>query len=198
MDALCSEMHAGRWTPSRPRRLVGHHQGGGITMDSSAGTSNASGHRVLCSSMRWTRSHKEVYVTGTTNGALKMSPVSSKVNLDFLAKSTHGFSGADLTEISRRTMKLASTKALSQTSAGRGHGRIWEEVRGVGEGFCPRNPQRYEMFSQNLQQSHKFRNNLVPRERGGFASRGNLGECWVHEGHSSVYLPERLIWTDRT
>ncbi|KAJ7507212.1 hypothetical protein B0H11DRAFT_1903181 [Mycena galericulata] len=141
---------------------------------------------------------QEVYVTGTTNGALKKSPVSSKVNLDFLAKSTHGFSGADLTEIFRRTMKLASTKALSQTSAGPGHGRIWEEVRGVGEGFCPRNPQRYEMFSQNLQQSHKFRNNLVPRERGGFAGRGNLGECWVHKGHSSVYLPERLIWTDRT
>ncbi len=38
---------------------------------------------------------------------LKNSPVADDVNLNFLAKSTHGFSGADLTEICQRAAKLA-------------------------------------------------------------------------------------------
>ncbi|GAA5918339.1 hypothetical protein JCM1841_002179 [Sporobolomyces salmonicolor] len=38
---------------------------------------------------------------------LKRSPVSKNVDLQFLAKNTHGFSGADLTEICQRAAKLA-------------------------------------------------------------------------------------------
>jgi len=38
---------------------------------------------------------------------LKKSPVAPEVDLTFLAKSTHGFSGADLTEICQRAAKLA-------------------------------------------------------------------------------------------
>lgn len=38
---------------------------------------------------------------------LKRSPVSPSVDLTFLAKNTHGFSGADLTEICQRAAKLA-------------------------------------------------------------------------------------------
>ena len=38
---------------------------------------------------------------------LKNSPVADDVDLNFLAKSTHGFSGADLTEICQRAAKLA-------------------------------------------------------------------------------------------
>lgn len=38
---------------------------------------------------------------------LKRSPVSPSVDLNFLAKNTHGFSGADLTEICQRAAKLA-------------------------------------------------------------------------------------------
>lgn len=38
---------------------------------------------------------------------LKKSPLAPDVNLSFLAKSTHGFSGADLTEICQRAAKLA-------------------------------------------------------------------------------------------
>ena len=38
---------------------------------------------------------------------LKKSPVAPEVDLNFLAKSTHGFSGADLTEICQRAAKLA-------------------------------------------------------------------------------------------
>jgi transitional endoplasmic reticulum ATPase len=39
--------------------------------------------------------------------ALKRSPLSKDVDLTFLAKNTHGFSGADLTEICQRAAKLA-------------------------------------------------------------------------------------------
>jgi transitional endoplasmic reticulum ATPase len=38
---------------------------------------------------------------------LKKSPVASEVDLPFLAKNTHGYSGADLTEICQRAAKLA-------------------------------------------------------------------------------------------
>lgn len=38
---------------------------------------------------------------------LKRSPISPSVDLTFLAKNTHGFSGADLTEICQRAAKLA-------------------------------------------------------------------------------------------
>ncbi|KAJ7023401.1 P-loop containing nucleoside triphosphate hydrolase protein [Mycena alexandri] len=43
---------------------------------------------------------------------LKKSPVSAEVNLDFLAKSTHGYSGADLTEICQRAAKLAIRESI--------------------------------------------------------------------------------------
>ena len=39
--------------------------------------------------------------------ALNKLPVSIDVNLTFLAKNTHGYSGADLTEICQRAAKLA-------------------------------------------------------------------------------------------
>ena len=39
--------------------------------------------------------------------ALKKSPIAEDVDLGFLAKNTHGFSGADLTEICQRAAKLA-------------------------------------------------------------------------------------------
>ena len=44
--------------------------------------------------------------------ALNKSPVASDVNLDFLSKSTHGFSGADITEICQRAAKLAIRESI--------------------------------------------------------------------------------------
>jgi transitional endoplasmic reticulum ATPase len=41
------------------------------------------------------------------NATLKKSPIAPGVDLGFLAKSTAGFSGADLTEICQRAAKLA-------------------------------------------------------------------------------------------
>ncbi|KAJ7712853.1 hypothetical protein B0H16DRAFT_1811800 [Mycena metata] len=43
---------------------------------------------------------------------LKKSPVSPEVNLDFLTKSTHGYSDADLTEICQRAAKLAIRESI--------------------------------------------------------------------------------------
>jgi transitional endoplasmic reticulum ATPase len=43
---------------------------------------------------------------------LKKSPVSSDVDLNFLAKSTDGFSGADLAEICQRAAKLAIRESI--------------------------------------------------------------------------------------
>ena len=44
--------------------------------------------------------------------ALRKSPVAPDVDLTFLAKNTHGFSGADLTEICQRAAKLAIRESI--------------------------------------------------------------------------------------
>ncbi|KAJ7844575.1 valosin-containing protein, partial [Mycena leptocephala] len=44
---------------------------------------------------------------------LKKSPVSAGIDLNFLAKSTHAFSGADLTEICQRVAKLAIRESIN-------------------------------------------------------------------------------------
>jgi transitional endoplasmic reticulum ATPase len=44
--------------------------------------------------------------------ALKRSPVAADVPLEFLAKNTHGYSGADLTEICQRAAKLAIRESI--------------------------------------------------------------------------------------
>lgn len=44
--------------------------------------------------------------------ALKRSPVAADVDLGYLAKNTHGFSGADLTEICQRAAKLAIRQSI--------------------------------------------------------------------------------------
>jgi transitional endoplasmic reticulum ATPase len=46
------------------------------------------------------------------NAALRKSPVAPDVDLPFLARNTHGFSGADLTEICQRAAKLAIRESI--------------------------------------------------------------------------------------
>ena len=46
------------------------------------------------------------------NAALRKSPVAQDVDLAFLARNTHGFSGADLTEICQRAAKLAIRESI--------------------------------------------------------------------------------------
>jgi transitional endoplasmic reticulum ATPase len=46
--------------------------------------------------------------------ALRKTPLAPDVDLTFLAKSTHGFSGADLTEICQRCCKLAIRESIEK------------------------------------------------------------------------------------
>merc|ERR1712146_546361 len=46
--------------------------------------------------------------------SLRKSPVAPDVKLDFLAKHTNGFSGADLTEICQRAVKFAIRESIEK------------------------------------------------------------------------------------
>jgi len=119
---------------------------------------------------------------------LRKSPVASDVDLDFLAKNTHGFSGADLAEICQRAAKLAiredidldmqrlrERKARQEAGEDVGMEDEDDEADGVAEisrkhfeeamGYARRSVsdndiRKYEMFSQNLQQQRGFGNNF--------------------------------------
>lgn len=45
---------------------------------------------------------------------LRKSPISAGVDLDYMAKATQGFSGADLTEICQRACKLAIRESIEK------------------------------------------------------------------------------------
>ncbi|KAF8957113.1 putative cell division cycle protein 48 [Flammula alnicola] len=120
--------------------------------------------------------------------ALKKSPIAPDVDLTFLAKSTHGFSGADLTEICQRAAKLAIRESIdADIRAAREKkeredaddtkmeddveeedpvpqitrlGSLREAMKYARRSVSDQDIRRYEMFSQNLQQSRGFGNNF--------------------------------------
>jgi len=110
---------------------------------------------------------------------LRKSPVSPDVDLDFLAKTTHGFSGADLTEICQRSAKMAIRESIEkeieaekeraasgddaamETDAEdpvpeitRAH--FEEAMKFARRSVSDNDIRKYEMFSQTLQQSRGF------------------------------------------
>jgi len=117
---------------------------------------------------------------------LHNSPVSKDVDLEFLAKKTAGFSGADLTEICQRACKLAiresieksidhvnSKKQSMETETGAATGGKAEEedfdpvpeitrahfeeaMRFARRSVSDNDIRKYEMFAQTLQQSRGF------------------------------------------
>jgi transitional endoplasmic reticulum ATPase len=110
---------------------------------------------------------------------LRKSPVSTEIDLTHIAKSTHGFSGADLTEICQRACKLAIRENIEadirkeRERKERGDEEAMDEddedavpelTRAHFEEamkFARRSVQdsdirRYEMFAQNLQNSRGF------------------------------------------
>lgn len=115
------------------------------------------------------------------SAALRKSPVAPDVDLPFLAKNTHGFSGADLTEICQRAAKLAIRESIEADIRKARERKDKEDAddatmeedeedpvafitrehfeesmkyarRSVSDGDI----RRYEMFAQNLQQSRSF------------------------------------------
>lgn len=120
--------------------------------------------------------------------ALRKSPIAKDVDIEFLARETKGFSGADLTEICQRACKLAIRENIEKDLA---RERAREEARATNpdamvegeEGeedlvpeirrdhfeqamrFARRSVsdndiRKYEMFAQTLQQSRGFGNNF--------------------------------------
>lgn len=114
--------------------------------------------------------------------ALKRSPISDDVNLEFLAKKTEGFSGADLTEICQRAAKLAIRESIESDIRKARERKEKEDAAGddakmeedleeddpvptitkdhfeeamqyARRSVSDQDIRRYEMFSQNLQQS---------------------------------------------
>lgn len=116
--------------------------------------------------------------------ALRKSPVAPDVDLNFLAKNTHGFSGADLTEICQRAAKLAIRESIEADIRRAREKREKEEagddakmeedeeeedpvpvitrehfeeaMKFARRSVSDGDIRRYEMFAQNLQQSRSF------------------------------------------
>jgi len=113
---------------------------------------------------------------------LRKTPMSKEVNLDYLAKVTHGFSGADLTEISQRACKLAIRESIEKDiqrekeresnpnsdidmdeedpvpEIRRDH--FEEAMRFARRSVSDNDIRKYEMFAQTLQQSRGIGTNF--------------------------------------
>jgi len=111
---------------------------------------------------------------------LRKSPVSPEVDLEYLAKTTHGFSGADLTEICQRAAKMAIRESIEReielekerAAAGDDAAMETEDVadpvpeitrmhfeesmKFARRSVSDNDIRKYEMFSQTLQQSRGF------------------------------------------
>ncbi|KRY68440.1 Transitional endoplasmic reticulum ATPase -like protein 2 [Trichinella pseudospiralis] len=121
--------------------------------------------------------------------ALRKSPLSNDVDLGFLAKMTHGFSGADLTEICQRACKLAIRENIEkevqhekerQKRAARGEelmeddddpvpelrkDHFEEAMRHARRSVSDVDIRKYEMFAQTLQQQRDFHKKQAVNEQ---------------------------------
>ena len=120
---------------------------------------------------------------------LRKSPLSEQVDLEYLGKMTHGFSGADLTEICQRAAKLAiresiekevqaeKEKAAADPDAMDTEERpdpvpeitkahFEEAMKFARRSVSDNDIRKYEMFSQTLQQSRGFGNQFKFPEGG--------------------------------
>ncbi|KAJ7768102.1 P-loop containing nucleoside triphosphate hydrolase protein [Mycena maculata] len=101
---------------------------------------------------------------------LKKSTVSTEVNLEFLDKSTHAFSGADLTEICQPAAKLAICESIGK--------RVKDDIKVAEEAEQEVREHFEEAMKFNLQQSLGFGNNFK-FPKGWFCTGGDeLGGCW--------------------
>ncbi|KAF4525325.1 hypothetical protein B566_EDAN013186 [Ephemera danica] len=111
---------------------------------------------------------------------LRKSPVAKDVDLVYIAKVTHGFSGADLTEVCQRAVKLAirqSIEAEIRREKERANAQAMEmddedpvpeitrehfeeAMRFARRSVSDNDIRKYEMFSQTLQQSRGFGTNF--------------------------------------
>ena len=100
---------------------------------------------------------------------LRKSPISSEIDLTHIAKATHGFSGADLTEICQRACKLAIRESIERDIQQERSGmdvdedlvpeitkaHFQEAMKFARRSVSDNDIRKYEMFSMNLQASNK-------------------------------------------
>merc|ERR1712241_717744 len=132
---------------------------------------------------------------------LRKTPINKTVDLDYIAKVTKGFSGADLTEICQRSVKLAIRENIEQDikrerarqaaggamevddggdeTAEVSKKHFEEAMRFARRSVSDQDIRKYEMFSQTLQQSRGFGQNFRFPEGGidGGAPSGNSGQA---------------------
>jgi transitional endoplasmic reticulum ATPase len=115
--------------------------------------------------------------------ALRKSPISQDVDVEFLARMTHGFSGADLQEICQRACKMAIRESIEKDInrerelAAQGadpdqmetdddpvpeirRDHFEEAMKFARRSVSDNDIRKYEMFSQTLQQSRGFGGNF--------------------------------------
>ncbi|PVU91292.1 hypothetical protein BB561_004483 [Smittium simulii] len=116
------------------------------------------------------------------NATLRKSPIANDVDIQYMAKHTNGFSGADLTEICQRAAKLAIRQSIEsdikaslekQNTEGEDQDNVMEQdatdpvpeitkahfeeaMQYARRSVSDADIRRYEMFSQNLQQTRGF------------------------------------------
>lgn len=111
--------------------------------------------------------------------ALRKSPLADNVDLSYLAKTTQGFSGADLTEICQRACKMAIRESIEKECQKIREGasgdqmdidedpvpyltraHFEESMKFARRSVNDADIRRYELFSQNLQTSRGTANNF--------------------------------------
>jgi len=143
---------------------------------------------------------------------LRKSPLAKDVDLGYLAKVSHGFSGADLTEICQRSCKLAIRESIEAEIKREKERNLnpdsaameVEEVDPVPEirrdhfeeamKFARRSVsdadiRKYEMFSQTLQQSRGFGTNFrfPGSQPTGAGNQGDNQNNFADDGDDDLY-----------
>jgi len=124
---------------------------------------------------------------------LRKSPIHRDVDLEYLARSTKGFSGADLTEICQRACKLAIRQAIETDIKREQEGKdedmemdedpvpeitkqhFEDAMKFARRSVSDNDIRKYEMFAQTLQQSRGFGNDFRFPE--GSAPQGNPADA---------------------
>merc|ERR1712200_208499 len=121
--------------------------------------------------------------------ALRKTPVAKEVDIAYLAKLTNGFSGADLTEICQRAVKLAIRENIDQedtAEVGRKH--FEEAMKFARRSVSDQDIRKYQMFSQTLQQSRGFGQNFkFPESDNNSAVVSSAGNENFEDGTDDLY-----------
>jgi len=144
--------------------------------------------------------------TQILKACLRKSPIHKDVDLGYLARSTKGFSGADLTEICQRACKLAIRQAIEtdikREQEGKGEEMEMEEdpvpeitkdhfedaMKFARRSVSDNDIRKYEMFAQTLQQSRGFGNDFrFPEGAGNSQSTAEHAPAEINDADDDLY-----------